>query len=169
MEKVCEKCDNTFNNTTPCNTWVDIRGRRFCWECKPYNTGNRKALSESEFKVCPRCTLELPIEQFYIKANTGKRRTVTYCKICLPLYNKERELKVKIELILLKGGCCYLCGYKKNVYALDFHHRDPSKKEFNLAHTSGITQKVLDEIEKCDLVCSNCHREIHHLDKNNLL
>lgn len=169
MERQCIKCSKLFNNITPCNTWVDIRGRRCCWECRLYNTGNRKALISHVSKVCRLCKIELPTEMFYFRSSTERRTKTNTCRNCIIRYNRQRELSIKIKLINYKGGCCSVCGYKRNVYALDFHHRDPSIKEFNLAHTSGITEAVLAEIDKCDLLCSNCHREYHHPDKNGLL
>ena len=70
----------------------------------------------------------------------------------------------KVEFINLKGGSCNLCGYNKNITALEFHHRDSSTKDFSidirkLANTKKET--LLLELEKCDLICANCHREIH--------
>ena len=169
MEKVCIKCNDTFTNVAPNNTYVDIRSRKYCWTCKPYNSSNNKVLEERTEKECNRCHKVLPIEAFYSKTATGLRTKVTYCIGCMIEYNKERELKIKIVLLTLRGGCCSVCGYNKNVFALDFHHRNPEEKEFNLAHISGITKAVLDEIEKCDILCSNCHREHHYPRANNLL
>jgi len=62
-----------------------------------------------------------------------------------------------------KGGKCMICGYDRCLEALDFHHRDPSKKGFGLS-AKGITRswdKTRQEIDKCVLICANCHREIH--------
>lgn len=86
---------------------------------------------------------------------------------------KERAIKRKLELIKLKGGKCEKCGYSKNLGALEFHHLDPSIKEFNLdeRHLSNTTiEKILNELDKCILVCSNCHKEIHypHLNKDKI-
>ena len=85
------------------------------------------------------------------------------------LNQKERASNRKIELINLKGGKCQRCGYAKNYSALCFHHRDPSNKAFsldsrNLSNTN--MNSLLEESRKCDLLCSNCHMEIHypHLD-----
>lgn len=90
-------------------------------------------------------------------------------------YEKQREraIKRKLELIKLKGGKCEKCGYSKNISALEFHHIDPSTKEFNLdeRHLSNTTiEKILKESDKCILVCSNCHKEIHypHLGENEI-
>ena len=86
---------------------------------------------------------------------------------------KERALTRKLELIAMRGGKCELCGYDKNIAALDFHHKDPSTKKFQLdsRHLSNTTvEEIIEESKKCILVCSNCHRELHNpqMDKNNI-
>jgi hypothetical protein len=63
----------------------------------------------------------------------------------------------------LKGGKCSICGYKRCIAALEFHHKKRSKKDFSLS-VRGLTrswERVQKEIDKCILVCANCHREIH--------
>jgi len=62
-----------------------------------------------------------------------------------------------------KGGCCQVCGYDKYQGALEFHHKDPSEKDFSLSSKGHCKAwvKVKKELDKCVLVCSNCHREIH--------
>jgi hypothetical protein len=54
---------------------------------------------------------------------------------------------------------CQRCGYDKCLAALDFHHKDPTKKDGIVLSFGLVWQKV--EAQKCELVCSNCHREIH--------
>ena len=79
------------------------------------------------------------------------------------LRQKKNRIKIKTDLVNLKGGKCIKCGYNKCVAALDFHHRDPKQKEFGLAGLRDfITEKVILELDKCDLLCSNCHRELHY-------
>jgi len=81
------------------------------------------------------------------------------------LKQKERSLLRKLELIKEKGGKCKICGYDKNIAALEFHHIDPSKKSFQLdsRHLSNTTtEKLIEEANKCILVCANCHRELHN-------
>lgn len=71
--------------------------------------------------------------------------------------------KRMLRLIDHKGGMCIKCGYDKCAGALDFHHRDPSMKRFNLT-VKNMTKAwhiILAEVEKCDLLCANCHREEH--------
>ena len=75
----------------------------------------------------------------------------------------KRRKKLKKMAIALKGGRCIVCGYNRSSAALDFHHLDENKKDFGIS-LDGITrswEKVQKELEKCVLVCANCHREIH--------
>ena len=55
------------------------------------------------------------------------------------------------------------CGYAKCEAALTFHHREPGSKEFSMAE-GGVTRswaRIQAELDKCDLICANCHAEIH--------
>jgi hypothetical protein len=82
-------------------------------------------------------------------------------------YQRLRGLKRKIELINLRGGKCEKCGYCKNVAGFDFHHRIPENKKFKLdmRHLANLSMNIiLEEFNKCDLLCANCHREYHSPD-----
>ena len=67
---------------------------------------------------------------------------------------------------------CSSCGYDKSIAALDFHHLDPSKKENNLTTFFHLNRpknnilhpKTIAELDKCVLLCANCHRELHNED-----
>ena len=62
-----------------------------------------------------------------------------------------------------KGGKCTICGYKKSQRALSFHHVNPKNKEFDLS-SRGLTrswERIKKEIDKCVLICANCHMEVH--------
>lgn len=62
-----------------------------------------------------------------------------------------------------KGGKCNSCNYNKCIAALEFHHIDPEQKDFGIGN-KGFTKswdKIKTELDKCILVCANCHREIH--------
>lgn len=67
----------------------------------------------------------------------------------------------KIELVEYKGGKCEKCGYSKCIDALDFHHVDPNEKDFTIGGKSWSFDRLKNEVDKCILVCANCHREIH--------
>ena len=82
-------------------------------------------------------------------------------------YKKSYHRQKKISLIGLKGGRCKECSIEyngQNASMFDFHHINPSEKEFslNLNTIQNIAfAKCLKEAEKCDLLCSNCHRLLH--------
>ena len=69
----------------------------------------------------------------------------------------------KKNLITVSGGKCLLCGYNKTNNALEFHHIDETQKSYAISAngTCHDLEKDLNEVKKCILVCSNCHREIH--------
>ena len=76
-----------------------------------------------------------------------------------------RSYKRKLLLIEMLGGSCKNCKYDKNLSALEFHHRDPNVKDSQLDMRTLSNRSwsyVISEVEKCDLLCSNCHREYHN-------
>ena len=69
---------------------------------------------------------------------------------------------MKVQAIKLLGGKCSICGYDKCMDALEFHHEDPSIKEFKLGSGNTMSWKAYkSEALKCILLCLNCHKEIH--------
>lgn len=78
------------------------------------------------------------------------------------IQNKKRIL-LKYQLLKAKGGKCSICGYDKNSSALEFHHLDAIEKDFAISSSSTTNfDKLLLEVEKCIILCANCHRELHH-------
>lgn len=68
---------------------------------------------------------------------------------------------IKNMLVQYKGGKCQICGYNRCISALDFHHLNPEEKDFHISGGTKSFEKLKTEVDKCILVCSNCHREIH--------
>ena len=60
-----------------------------------------------------------------------------------------------------RGGKCIRCGYNKCLKALEFHHLDPSKKDFTISNDHFKLLDAVNESKKCILICSNCHKELH--------
>lgn len=61
-----------------------------------------------------------------------------------------------------KGGECKQCGYNKCQAALQFHHINPDVKAFNVSHDHIRSwERLKIELDKCDLLCANCHAEMH--------
>jgi DNA replicative helicase MCM subunit Mcm2 (Cdc46/Mcm family) len=76
-------------------------------------------------------------------------------------YYRNKRYRIKKEMVEYKGGSCELCGYNKSFRALQFHHIDPTEKDFNIGGVVTFNEDVKMELDKCMLVCANCHSEIH--------
>jgi len=128
---------------------------------KKFNIKTIPHLEVSDCKFCPRCKTEKLKIEFYNRRN-GKGNSV-YCKRCSNTQTVERQKRFKQKCIDYKDGKCVGCGYNKCNNALDFHHLSQDKKEFSIAHArlTSFNEKIKKELDKCILVCSNCHREIH--------
>ena len=75
---------------------------------------------------------------------------------------KNHRKKRKRDIIYIMGDKCCICGYNKCQSALELHHLKPEEKDFTIGQTLNKDLKViLKELQKCVLVCANCHREIH--------
>jgi len=74
---------------------------------------------------------------------------------------------VKRFAIRYLGGVCIDCGGEFHPVCMDFDHREPMKKSYNIAamlntHSLG---RIMEELDKCDLVCANCHRLRTHIQE----
>jgi 5-methylcytosine-specific restriction endonuclease McrA len=76
---------------------------------------------------------------------------------------KRRRSAIRLEYKMKAGGHCVKCGYDKYLEVLDFHHRIPTDKAYSLGSLFSRASRdtIESEIAKCDLLCSNCHREAH--------
>lgn len=117
------------------------------------------------FKKCPRCQTQKLINQFYTRRN--KPGSGSYCIECSKKQASERQRSLKQTCVNYKGGKCMICGYDRCPAALEFHHRNPNEKDSLFAKKSrsrnSTLEKIKPELDKCDLLCSNCHREAHYL------
>jgi len=70
---------------------------------------------------------------------------------------------VKLKLIEYKGGKCEVetCKYNKSVWSMSFHHQDPKEKDFSISGKSYSFERLKKEVDKCVLLCGNCHGEVH--------
>ena len=94
---------------------------------------------------------------------TKETRTYQDRREYLSKATNKRRIRLKIKMVEYKGGKCQFCGYSRCLAALDFHHLNPSVKSFNLSMDNLFKSwnVILSEVDKCALVCTNCHREIH--------
>lgn len=182
---ICKKCNKSF----PTRIVIDgkthylQRGyRKFCLECSPFKKGNNLDLSRENkrffdasgklqnqtHKTCPICQLSLSDDKFYIsKRKNGHYRLASYCKKCHILVGRIKNNIFKERAVHYKGDKCQDCRNEFTACVYDFHHLDPTQKDFDIAnHTStSLDEKIKKELDKCILLCSNCHRIRHFKER----
>lgn len=148
---ICDKCHAKF----PMKMRIDgvvksLQNRRYCLECSPYKQHNTRLLSDipASQKHCNVCD----------KPMRDNRRNV--CGSCSVI---KAQRKKKIKAVQYYGGKCIGCGYNKCPGSLHFDHRDPSTKVVapSYAIMRWSWERAKKELDKCDLLCSNCHGEKH--------
>lgn len=78
--------------------------------------------------------------------------------------SNRRHREAKVQFIEYKGSKCQTCSIPydgSNAMIFDFHHRDPQTKEFEILKRGNLFKTNQAELDKCDLLCANCHRQIH--------
>ena len=128
-------------------------------------------------RKCSICKQDLPEDSNYFASRTSKKGNVTFqgvCKTCQKQYRKDHYHKNKQKYIdkartytdsvakwfqdLKKDLKCKKCG-EKRWWVLDFHHRNSTTKDGDVGTMSrnGSKKALLKEIDKCEVLCSNCH------------
>lgn len=138
-------------------------------------------------KICGSCQKELPATEEYFASKKLKTKVILQwqCRECHKIYRKKHYEDNKQKYIdkahlhrdkvknwfnqeVKQKLFCSVCK-ESRYWVLDFHHRDPKQKENNIAKliNEGSKKRLLFELEKCDVLCSNCHRDLHHQEKIN--
>lgn len=155
----CKKCNETFSSQVVIDGKRHVlSSRKYCLECSPFKKHNTVKLhitSVAERLIkCSRCGRE------YLYSR--KHRHGHNTKLCNSCVVNVRRFALKRKCVQYKGGKCEQCGYSKCIGALTFHHIDPSQKEFTIAGNHSRAWNVIkEELDKCALLCANCHHEVH--------
>ena len=121
--------------------------------------GRKRLISEARAAGATSVELECPkhgVTDFWLSSTRAR------CKRCNNEAVAERRRAVKQVLVDEAGGRCSECGYSRCTAALEFHHLDPSDKQFGIA-SAGCTRSIESsrrEASKCVLLCANCHAEV---------
>lgn len=134
---------------------------------------SKKLDRNSSTKLCSICTKVLPLNSFYSngKTATGKIKYKPSCIKCENTQRKNTFTNLLFDYLDVIGKAyeCEKCSYSGTYGSLDFHHKDPTQKSFNVGNSShtisvdNFMTKIIPEIEKCTLLCPNCHRSEHLL------
>ena len=131
-----------------------------------------------ETKICSKCKIEKTLDNFLWR-NKSKNIKHSICSDCYKIVRKKsydensqyykdkskrrrREHALKYEEYK-KSLSCKICGESESV-CLDFHHLDGNEKDYTIGsrkYSSGNFQSTIKEIEKCVVLCANCHRKLH--------
>lgn len=152
MKLNCQWCGKEFE--------ASRRDAKYCCRaCQGKASRKRKNDGINVYEhICPKCE-----KTFIIRDNAFNRR---YCYDCVPVTLKSgaqnRQL-IKKWALEYKGNKCEICGYDKCSEALDFHHNNPNEKDFTISDRNLILDwvEIKKELNKCSLLCANCHRELH--------
>lgn len=165
--------------TTAGAVFVTMKSNGLCWICpnvlrimssSPVYSANSPKLFTSILNYgvyhnmnCVTCQKTLSGRQTKYCCRKCKDECLTNNKRVYAAQKKRRHSR-KRTFVEYKGGKCEICGYCKNISSLHFHHLDPDQKDFDLGHKMGRTTlaSLQTEVDKCLLLCANCHFELHH-------
>lgn len=134
-------------------------------------------------KHCFKCSTVKPETEFYLSSRRDRpnMRTQEWCKSCRKAYystpewrerfndyqRKAREKKRRIVQGWKAETGCVDCG-ESHVACLEYHHLDPSQKEFTISgkkHSNTTVARIAAEAAKCIVLCANCHKKRHYNER----
>jgi hypothetical protein len=120
---------------------------------------------ENTMKHCSRCQENKKNEEFSKDASSPTGLTY-YCRLCNKNSCAQHRREFKEKCIDYLGGICWSCSGEFPVSVFDFHHLDPAQKDVEVSKlTFRPWEVVMEELDKCALLCSNCHRQAHILER----
>lgn len=141
-------------------TYIHRKAEKYGLKSNYISFQEQKRFRTDTHKQCAKCSEVKELELFGKRKNGSPK---SYCNKCSNKIINDPIKENKRILIEEFGGCCSKCGYDKNASALEFHHIESEHKDFHFGGGSlRNLDKIRKELEKCILVCANCHREIHH-------
>ena len=154
-----------------------VRDRRTSLGISPKHKTHRTKDEEAEYvqlhamgqRRCTRCKNVKSITEYHRNSHesstNGRDGLNRWCKACKSQYQSARIEEKRAYWLDLAGGCCQHCGFSQYVVSLDFHHIDSDTKDWvpgKLIMSRPIgDESVIQELDKCALLCCNCHQAIH--------
>ena len=157
MAKNCLKCNEKIPNLVVINgRQRNLQNRKYCLNCSPFGLHNTRKIDhvrqEGKELICRTCNKTFLYSRL-------KGVTTTHCGSCI---TTSRRKLIKDRAVKYKGGKCHICGYNVCMSALSFHHINPETKSFGIgSNYNKAWETVKKELDKCVLLCHNCHAEFH--------
>ena len=146
MKYECDKCDYATDNKQSYCAHRSHHKRKVACVASGWNKGLTAETDERVLKNT------VAMKKTYQSPKSNSRQVMSWRK------------KTKQKLVEHIGGCCKVCGYNKSIDALHFHHLDPNTKSFGISDylkSPSKNKDVYEEVEKCVILCANCHAEYH--------
>lgn len=129
-----------------------------CGEIKPITEfALNKTRKDGHASDCKECRKKYRDRHYQDNKDYYKRKAAEYKR---KQQEKFNELRSSLK--------CSVCG-ESRFYCLDFHHMDPREKEKDPSRLIESPRKLEQELKKCIVLCSNCHRELHYKEKHNIV
>lgn len=165
---IAEISAKTGKSKTTVRHWLDKYGIKTTGKAgnkAGRTTSGDQLVVNDHGRQCSSCGEYKTYDNFYPRTD----RPGTYQPVCKECSSEEvvgRAYKLKKLLVEYKGGACSACGLKAtadNLKVFDFHHIEPEHKDYSIRqfHLTPLN-KLTDELDKCILLCANCHQHEHH-------
>jgi hypothetical protein len=172
VEILCKECSAEFNRSP---SEIKKSVNHFCSRSCANTFNNRVSPKRKRTKQCAVCDELIYASRVYCSSNCRKQAGIDSERSVhgqAEQDSRRKELvkqrvvvwrqRTKLRAMQYKGGCCYVCGYRRSVRAMCFHHLDPSTKTYRIASGNTIAwDRLIEELDKCVLLCANCHAEVH--------
>lgn len=176
--KICSKCGDEKPHRWICDKRKRNGGcpAAMCRECRAKMDKIRHKNPIQKQPVVIQCCKSCGDNNPHSWLADSRRETGGYyrhiCVECHKLVMKTNWRTLKRMAIDFLGGECIKCGIRDDCYAIyDFHHKDINKKDFNIGDLfkgkyPRQFEEIKTELEKCELLCSNCHRRLHQEERD---
>lgn len=158
MKNICVVCNNEFeaikSTKKYCSKNCENANRRM-----KYAQRKQELIEDKVEKLMPEKHCLICNQVFRPKNKSANQRSC--CYDCMPEGVQLTRGGFLHKIKLFRGGKCEKCGYDTCIKALEFHHLDPSQKDFTISNDHFKLKEAVDESKKCILICANCHRELH--------
>lgn len=153
---ICLQCGDSFKMLQEIDGKIrNLSARKRCLKCSPWGKHNTSKVGSAK----PGEKLECFICHKDYVLNRSKGHNKIRCGSC-DVASRRNQMKQRALEYL--GGKCIKCGYNKCPAALHFHHRIAQTKSFTIGGAYNRSWESLRrELNKCDILCSNCHAELH--------
>lgn len=174
--KICSKCNiekdeqEFYKHRNQCKDCINKKNiERYHREKSAINDKRRKEYKDNpeKFREIKRKEYKKNKEKYKKRSKEWRRNNPEKTYKADKKRWKEEQMALSYYLKIKKGGKCEECRYDENLYNLDWHHKNPSEKKFNISKkriTPSNWKEIIEEIEKCSLLCPICHRKKHNQD-----